>query len=62
MTSSVIARLREAERYGRAVLASDLAIADGGLMVRLWRLLRRDWLHSRTFSSRDSFAQSNSHG
>jgi exopolysaccharide biosynthesis WecB/TagA/CpsF family protein len=34
-------RLREDESYRRAVLAADLAIADSGLMVGLWRLLRR---------------------
>jgi N-acetylglucosaminyldiphosphoundecaprenol N-acetyl-beta-D-mannosaminyltransferase len=34
-------RLREDEVYRRAVLAADLAIADSGLMVLLWRLLRR---------------------
>ena len=33
-------RLREDERYQRAVLAADLAIADSGLMVVLWRVLR----------------------
>ena len=35
-------RLREDEMYRRAVLAADLAIADSGLMVLLWRLLRRE--------------------
>jgi N-acetylglucosaminyldiphosphoundecaprenol N-acetyl-beta-D-mannosaminyltransferase len=34
-------RLREDESYRRAVLAADLAIADSGLMVGLWRLLQR---------------------
>jgi N-acetylglucosaminyldiphosphoundecaprenol N-acetyl-beta-D-mannosaminyltransferase len=34
-------RLREDETYRRAVLAADLAIADSGLMVGLWRLLQR---------------------
>ena len=34
-------RLREDESYRRAVLAADLAIADSGLMVLLWHLLRR---------------------
>jgi exopolysaccharide biosynthesis WecB/TagA/CpsF family protein len=38
-------RLREDETYRRAVLAADLAIADSGLMVVLWRLLRREKLH-----------------
>ena len=31
-------RLREDEQYRQAVLAADLAIADSGLMVVLWRL------------------------
>ena len=35
-------RLREDEMYRRAVVAADLAIADSGLMVLLWRLLRRE--------------------
>ncbi len=35
-------RLRDDESYRRAMLAADLAIADSGLMVRIWRLLRRD--------------------
>ena len=34
-------RLREDETYRRAMLSADLAIADSGLMVGLWRLLRR---------------------
>ena len=34
-------RLREDEPYRRAMLSADLAIADSGLMVGLWRLLRR---------------------
>ena len=34
-------RLREDEPYRRAMLSADLAIADSGLMVVLWRLLRR---------------------
>ena len=33
-------RLHEDEAYRLAVLAADLAIADSGLMVVLWRLLR----------------------
>jgi exopolysaccharide biosynthesis WecB/TagA/CpsF family protein len=41
-SGTCFARLREDERYRCAVLASDLAIADSGLMVRLWRLLRRE--------------------
>jgi N-acetylglucosaminyldiphosphoundecaprenol N-acetyl-beta-D-mannosaminyltransferase len=35
-------RLREDETYRRALLAADLAIADSGLMVLTWRLLRRE--------------------
>jgi N-acetylglucosaminyldiphosphoundecaprenol N-acetyl-beta-D-mannosaminyltransferase len=35
-------RLREDEMYRRAMIAADLAIADSGLMVLLWRLLRRE--------------------
>jgi len=35
-------RLREDEAYRRAVIAADLAIADSGLMVLLWRWLRRE--------------------
>src|SRR5438552_5907136 len=35
-------RLREDEVYRRAAVAADLAIADSGLMVLLWRLLRRE--------------------
>jgi len=38
-------RLREDETYRRAVLAADLAIADSGLMVGLWRLSQREKLH-----------------
>jgi len=38
-------RLREDEMYRRAVLAADLAIADSGLMVVLWRLLRHENVH-----------------
>src|SRR5947209_11224200 len=40
-SGTCFARLREDEMYRRAVLAADLAIADSGLMVLLWRLLRR---------------------
>ena len=39
-SGTCFARLCEDERYRRAVLAADLAIADSGLMVVLWRLLR----------------------
>jgi len=35
-------RLRQDERYRRAVLAADLVIADSGMMVGLWRLLQRE--------------------
>jgi exopolysaccharide biosynthesis WecB/TagA/CpsF family protein len=41
-SGTCFARLREDERYRRAMLAADLAIADSGLMVVLWRLLRRE--------------------
>ena len=40
-SGTCFARLREDESYRRAVLAADLAIADSGLMVALWRLLQR---------------------
>ena len=38
-SGTCFARLREDEMYRRAVIAADLAIADSGLMVLLWRLL-----------------------
>jgi exopolysaccharide biosynthesis WecB/TagA/CpsF family protein len=41
-SGTCFARLREDEQYRRAVLAADLAIADSGLMVVLWRLFRRE--------------------
>ena len=41
-SGTCFARLREDQVYRRAVLAADLAIADSGLMVLLWRLLRRE--------------------
>ena len=41
-SGTCFARFREDEMYRRAVLAADLAIADSGLMVLLWRLLRRE--------------------
>src|SRR6266567_4255375 len=44
-SGTCFARLREDETYRRAVLAADLAIADSGLMVILWRLLRRQNVH-----------------
>jgi UDP-N-acetyl-D-mannosaminuronic acid transferase (WecB/TagA/CpsF family) len=37
-------RLREDEPYRGAMLSADLAIADSGLMVGLWRVLRREKL------------------
>ena len=39
-SGTCFARLREDEAYRHAVVAADLAIADSGLMVLLWRLLR----------------------
>lgn len=39
-SGTCFARLREDEAYRRVVLAADLTIADSGLMVVLWRLLR----------------------
>src|SRR5437588_11578030 len=44
-SGTCFARLREDETYRRAVVAADLAIADSGLMVVLWRLLRREKVH-----------------
>jgi N-acetylglucosaminyldiphosphoundecaprenol N-acetyl-beta-D-mannosaminyltransferase len=41
-SGTCFARLREDDSYRRAVLAADLAIADSGLMVAMWRLLRRE--------------------
>ena len=38
-------RLRRDQRYRRAMLAADLAIADSGLMVLVCRLLRRGNIH-----------------
>jgi N-acetylglucosaminyldiphosphoundecaprenol N-acetyl-beta-D-mannosaminyltransferase len=40
-SGTCFARLGEDESYRRAMLAADLAIADSGLMVLIWRLLRR---------------------
>lgn len=40
-SGTCFARLREDESYRLAILAADLAIADSGLMVVLWRLLQR---------------------
>ena len=39
-SGTCFARLRDDESYRRAVLGADLAIADSGLMVLTWRLLR----------------------
>jgi N-acetylglucosaminyldiphosphoundecaprenol N-acetyl-beta-D-mannosaminyltransferase len=44
-SGTCFARLREDEAYRHAVLAADLAIADSGLMVVLWRLSRREKVH-----------------
>jgi N-acetylglucosaminyldiphosphoundecaprenol N-acetyl-beta-D-mannosaminyltransferase len=41
-SGTCFARFREDEAYRGAVLAADLAIADSGLMVLLWRSLRRE--------------------
>ncbi len=41
-SGTCFARLREDESYRRAILAADLAIADSGFMVLMWRLLRRE--------------------
>jgi len=41
-SGTCFARLREDERYRCAVLAADLAIADSGLMVVLWRAFQRE--------------------
>ena len=44
-SGTCFARLREDQSYRRAVVAADLAIADSGLMVVLWRLLQRQKVH-----------------
>lgn len=41
-SGTCFARLGEDEAYRHAVIAADLAIADSGVMVLLWRLLRRE--------------------
>ena len=41
-SGTCFARLREDQPYRRAMLSADLAIADSGLMVLTWRLLRRE--------------------
>jgi len=43
-SGTCFARLRDDERYRRAVLAADLAIADSGLIVVLCHLFRRQRL------------------
>ena len=40
-SGTCFARLREDESYRRAILAADLAIADSGFMVLMWRLSQR---------------------
>jgi len=39
-SGTCFARLREDEMYRRAIIAADMAIADSGLMVVLWRILK----------------------
>jgi N-acetylglucosaminyldiphosphoundecaprenol N-acetyl-beta-D-mannosaminyltransferase len=41
-SGTCFARLRNDERYRRAVVAANLALPDSGLMVLLWRLLRHE--------------------
>jgi exopolysaccharide biosynthesis WecB/TagA/CpsF family protein len=41
-SGTCFARLRNDERYRQAVLSADLALADSGLVVLLWRLLERE--------------------
>src|SRR4029077_33731 len=41
-SGTCFARLREDDTYRRALVAADLTIADSGLMVVLWRLLRSE--------------------
>jgi exopolysaccharide biosynthesis WecB/TagA/CpsF family protein len=41
-SGTCFARLRKDERYRRAMLSAELAIADSGLMVLTWRLLQRE--------------------
>jgi Teichoic acid biosynthesis proteins len=41
-SGTCFARLREDEQYRRALVSADLAIADSGLMVVLWRLFQRE--------------------
>jgi exopolysaccharide biosynthesis WecB/TagA/CpsF family protein len=41
-SGTCFARLREDEPYRRAMLSADVVIADSGLMVLTWRLLRHE--------------------
>jgi exopolysaccharide biosynthesis WecB/TagA/CpsF family protein len=41
-SGTCFARLRENELYRKAMLSADLAIADSGLMVVLWRWMQRE--------------------
>jgi N-acetylglucosaminyldiphosphoundecaprenol N-acetyl-beta-D-mannosaminyltransferase len=41
-SGTCFARLRDNERYRRAVIVADMALPDSGLMVLLWRLLQRE--------------------
>ena len=41
-SGTCLARLRDDERYRRAVVVADMALPDSGLMVLLWRLLQRE--------------------
>jgi N-acetylglucosaminyldiphosphoundecaprenol N-acetyl-beta-D-mannosaminyltransferase len=41
-SGTCFARLREDKMYRRALVEADLVIADSGLMVLTWRLLRRE--------------------
>src|SRR4029453_3788466 len=43
-SGTCFARLRHDESYRRALTSADVAIADSGLMVVLWRLFQRDRL------------------
>ena len=41
-SGTCFARLRDDEPYRRAMVAADLAMGDSGLMIVMWRLLRRE--------------------
>ena len=41
-SGTCFARLREDKMYRRAIVSAEMAIADSGLMVVLWRLLRQE--------------------